>query len=234
MAPTALVLRHDATIGLGNLEPVLVERGYDLRIVDAVADDLAAVDPVDADVVIVLGGQMGAYERAEHPFLDGEIALLRRRLDAARPIFGVCLGAQLMAAALGAEVRPGPTTEIGYRDVRPTAAGADSPVRHIAGVPMLEWHGDTFDLPEGATLLASSDGYGNEAFAVGGHALAVQFHPEVTERMHERWLVDDAATVARLHLDPDELRAERARHSPGMQDASRAVLSEWLDAVEAR
>ncbi|MDQ1609386.1 MAG: hypothetical protein QOE16_2118, partial [Microbacteriaceae bacterium] len=101
---TALVLQHDATIHLGNLEPVLREHGYELRIVDATTEDLGAIDPIEADLLVVLGGEMGAYETDAYPFLLPERALVRARLDAERPTLGVCLGAQVMAGALGERV----------------------------------------------------------------------------------------------------------------------------------
>jgi GMP synthase (glutamine-hydrolysing) len=226
---TALVLQHDATIHLGNLEPVLREHGYELRIVDATTEDLGAIDPIEADLLVVLGGEMGAYETDAYPFLLPERALVRARLDAERPTLGVCLGAQVMAGALGERVYKGDTTQIGFRPVEPTDAGATSPVRHFAGVPVAQWHGDTFDLPERATRLATSSDYSNEAFAIDEWALAVQFHPEVTDEMHERWLADGATSLAEQNLDADALRNERARYSAAMQDASRRAFSEWLD-----
>jgi GMP synthase (glutamine-hydrolysing) len=226
---TALVLQHDATIHLGNLEPVLREHGYELRIVDATTEDLGAIDPTEADLLVVLGGEMGAYETDAYPFLLTERALVRARLDAERPTLGVCLGAQVMAGALGERVYKGNTTQIGFRRVEPTDAGATSPVRHFAGVPVAQWHGDTFDLPERATRLATSSDYSNEAFAIDEWALAVQFHPEVTDEMHERWLVDGTTSLAEQNLDADALRNEGARYSAAMQDASRRAFSEWLD-----
>ena len=234
MTRTAVELQHDATIHLGNIEPVLREHGYDLRIVDATAEDLTALDPAEADLVVVLGGEMGAYETDAHPFLLDERALLRERLGAQRPTLGVCLGAQLMAGALGERVYKGDTKQIGFRPVETTPAGAQSPVRHFEGVPVVEWHGDTFELPAEATLLASSSAYSNEAFSIGDFALAVQFHPEVTDEMHERWVVDGYNELSDEALDADALRAERERYSAAMQEASRRAFSEWLEQLQAR
>ena len=233
MTRTAVILQHDPSIHLGNIGPVLVEHGYDLRIVDVTTEDVAAIDPAEADLVVVLGGEMGAYQTDEFPFLEAEKQLLRARLDAERPTLGVCLGAQLIAGALGERVYRGDTMQIGYRPVAATDAGAKSPIRHFDGVPVVEWHGDTFELPAHATLLASSSAYSNEAFAIGGYALAVQFHPEVTDEMHETWVADGYNELDELAIDPDALRREREAHSARMQEASRAAFSEWLESLPA-
>jgi GMP synthase (glutamine-hydrolysing) len=229
---TAIVLRHDDTIHLGNLEPVLREHGYEVRHVDVLRGDVRGIDAAAADLVVVLGGDMGLGDAERFPALLDEVDLLARRLAAGRPVFGVCLGAQLMASALGSAVYVGPTNEIGFRTVEPTEAGATSPVRHIAGVPVMQWHSDTFDLPEGTTRLAGSPQYGNEAFGIGNWALAVQFHPEVTDEMHEQWLAASVPELVAEGIDADELRSERGRYSPAMQAASRAMFSEWLDGLD--
>ncbi|TFC96182.1 MULTISPECIES: glutamine amidotransferase [Cryobacterium] len=232
MSRVAIVLRHDDTIHLGNLEPVLREHGYSVRYVDTLREDVRGLDPARIDLLVVLGGEMGVYEADNFPALNDEIALLEQRLASGRPVFGVCLGAQLMAAALGSRVYRGPTNEIGYRSVEPTLAGATSPVRHVSGVPVFQWHSDTFDLPEGVTRLAGSPQYGNEAFSIGDWALAVQFHPEVTAEMHEVWLVASEAEVAAEGYNPADLRRDRELYSRGMQGASRAMFSEWLDGLD--
>ena len=233
MTRTALILQHDPSIHLGNIGPVLRDAGYDVRVVDVTTEDVAAIDPNEADLVVVLGGEMGAYQTEEYPFLADEQALLRARLDAERPTLGVCLGAQLMAGALGERVYKGDSMQIGFRRVEPTAAGASSPIRHFGDVPVVEWHGDTFELPERATLLASSSDYSNEAFAIGDFALAVQFHPEVTDEMHEQWVSDGYNELDEHALDPDALREDRAAYSSGMQEASRRAFSEWLAQLPA-
>jgi GMP synthase (glutamine-hydrolysing) len=230
---TALVLQHDPSIHLGNIGPVLREHGYDVRVVDVAAEDVAALDHAEADLVVVLGGEMGAYQTDEFPFLTAEQQLIRERIADERPTLGVCLGAQLMAGALGKRVYKGDTTQIGYRLIEPTAAGTASPIRHFEGVPVVEWHGDTFELPESATLLATSSDYSNEAFAIGEFALAVQFHPEVTEEMHEQWVSEGYNELDEHALDADSLRADSERHSAAMQEASRRAFSEWLSRLPA-
>ncbi len=226
MSPTALVLRHLEIAHLGNLDGVLRERGYDIRYLDVTVEPLpAATDP---DLVVVLGGDVGVYEKDAYPFIGGELLYLRERLDAERPTLGICLGAQLMAESLGETVRKGTTVEIGFRTVTPTDAGLDSPLRHVAGIPMMQWHGDTFGLPSGATRLASSAAYSNEAYRLGDYALAVQFHPELTADMYESWIVGSLSELERLGIDPDDLRREAALNGSAMEAASVAMFGEWL------
>lgn len=231
MAKTALIIQHDPSIHLGNLEPVLMERGYDIEILDARTADFETLT-LAPDLLVVLGNDSGVYERDALPYIVAEEAWLASRLAAQQPTLGVCFGAQIMASALGERVYKGDTTQIGFRDVVPTVAGANSPVRHFAGVPVMEWHGDTFDLPAGATLLAGSSDYANEAFALGSWGLAVQFHPETTEEMHEEWLSIGRESVVNLGMDPDALVAERDAHSTAMGVASQAMLNEFLDGLE--
>ena len=231
---TALVLRHDSAIGLGNLGPTLEAHGYAIVTVDAPHTDVAALDPLAPDLVVVLGGDEAAYETDRYPYLADEIRLLAARIDAEAPIFGVCLGAQLLAKTLGAAVRRGPRKEVGWLTVEPTAAGATSPVRHFAGVPTVQWHGDTFDLPEGVERLATSPQYENQAFGRGEWLLAVQFHPEVTDEIHEDWLREWGDELPEYGLDRERLREERATYGPRAQAASAALLGEYLSGLGAR
>lgn len=231
---TALVLRHDSAIGLGNLGPTLEAHGYEIVTVDAPTTDVAALDALSPDLVVVLGGDEGAYETDRFPYLADEIALLRTRIAAEAPIFGVCLGAQLLASALGAEVYAGATKEVGWLTVEPTEAGAASPVRHFTGVPTVQWHGDTFALPAGVELLASSGAYENQAFSRGDWLLAVQFHPEVTDEIHEDWLREWGDELPEFGLSREQLRAERASFGPLAQEASARLLGEYLDGLAAR
>lgn len=230
--PSAVVLRHDPLIGLGNLEHTLLEHGYEITVVDTPTADLEAVDPASADLLVVLGGEEGAYEGETYPYIDAEIGLLRERVAARAPVFGVCLGAQLLAASLGAAVFTGPRKELGYLEVKPTDAGADSPVRHLAEVPVLQWHGDTFDLPDGATRLASSPAYENQAFAIEHWLLAVQFHPEVTAAMHDEWVALWSDELPEYGRSVQSMAADRDRYSDAMQRASRALLGDYLRGLQ--
>ncbi|MFD4182553.1 type 1 glutamine amidotransferase [Rhodococcus sp. NPDC058514] len=139
-------------------------------------------DAADCAGLIVMGGPMNALDDAGHPHLASERALIRDCLDLGVPVLGVCLGAQLMAAALGADVFQGPAGEFGAGTVTLTDAGkSDKVFGGIDGeVPVVHWHGDTFDLPEGAVLLAGSASYPHQAFRIGDNSYGLQFHVELT------------------------------------------------------
>lgn len=231
-ARSALVIQHDPTIHLGNLEPVLRSRGYEITVVDSRTTDVSALDAAEPDVLIVLGGHEAAYELEKFPYLRNDLRLIRSRIDAELPLLGVCLGAQLMAGAMGARNYRGERPDYGYRVLTLTDAGESSPLRHARGVPMLEWHGDHFELPEGARLLASSAAYPNEAFAIGDFGLGVQFHPEVTDEMHDVWTAHTQSELTSEGITVEQWRALRDEHNAPMQAVSVAMFTEWLDAVE--
>jgi GMP synthase (glutamine-hydrolysing) len=225
--PRALAIVNERGAGLGVLEPLLRERGYSVE--ERPGTDLDSIDIVDPDLVVTLGSSAGVYETVRHPFISPEIALLQDRLHHRRPTLGVCFGAQLIAAALGETVRPGPTREVGFRAIVPTEEGMRSPLRHFVDVPVMQWHGDTFDLPSGATLLASSRAYPVEAFAIGDWLLGVQFHPELTGTMAASWLEGDAEYAAGAGYDSAQLEDDvRARRFESMREATGLALDEWL------
>ncbi|CAK0776839.1 GMP synthase (glutamine-hydrolysing) [uncultured Gammaproteobacteria bacterium] len=232
--PTALIIGHVAFEDAGSFGRVLAQRGWKIRTLQAGCDDLSALDPAAADLLLILGGPIGVYEDDLYPFLRDELALVERRLRAGRPTLGVCLGAQVMARALGARVYPGGRKEIGWSPLILTPAGTASCLRHIAAgqTPVLHWHGDTFDLPEAATLLASTTVYPHQAFSWGSAALGLQFHPEVETAGLERWLIGHACELAgTAGVTVSGLRADTLRWAAGLEPCGRALFSEWLDQV---
>ena len=231
--PTAVAIRHVCFEDLGSFADVLATRGIDVGYLEAGVDDLARLDALAPDVLIVLGGPIGAYEEAIYPFLADELRLLERRLAADRPTLGLCLGAQLMARALGARVYPGPAKEIGWTPLALTDAGHASPVAHLDGAKtsMLHWHGDTFDLPEGATLLASTELCRHQAFSRGNAALAFQCHPEVRAATLERWFIGHANELAGAKIPLPQLRVETARLGATLEAQGTRCFADWLDGV---
>ena len=231
---SALAIRHVAFEGLGLLGDVLAEHYYQIEQVEAGVDDLAAIDPNKTDLLVVLGGPIGAGDQALYPFLADELRCLEARLAAGRPTLGICLGAQLMAVALGARVYPARQKEIGWSPVSLSEAGRASMLRSIDGaVPVLHWHGDTFDLPAGATLLASTETCPHQAFRWGPAALGLQFHLEVVASEIERWLIGHACEIAALSpaITVTTLRAETQRLAPGLAPHAANCFRSWLAEV---
>ena len=151
---SCLAVRHVAFEDLGLLGPLLADRGYDVRYHDAGIERFDVESFLAPDLVIVLGGPIGVYESETYPFIAGEVAAIGRRLDADRPMLGICLGAQMMAAALGARVAPGPVKEIGWAPLTLTDAGRKSVLAPLGATPVLHWHGDNCELPSGCERLA--------------------------------------------------------------------------------
>ncbi|MEY2936068.1 MAG: hypothetical protein RL033_6817 [Pseudomonadota bacterium] len=224
----ACVVRHLAFEDLGTFEPLLAARGYDVTIMEAGVDEL--LEPmVRSDLVIVLGGPIGVYEHDKYPFLVDELRALQVRLAQRKPTLGICLGAQLMAAALGASVRPGGQKELGWEPITLTSAGMDSCLRALGSQPVLHWHGDTFDIPPGAERLASTRAYENQAFSLGPNVLALQFHPEVDTDRFEQWLIGHAVELGVAGVDISVLRASVKQGGPSLRNASSRVLAHWLE-----
>lgn len=232
---TVAAIRHVCFEDLGSFEPLLHEHGYTIRYFDAGVDDLRSNDVRDADLLIVLGAPIGAYEEDKYPFLVRELKILESRLAAGRPMLGVCLGAQLFARAMGSRVYPGPAKEIGWAPLIFTEAGKQSVLRHLENVPVLHWHGDTFDLPAGAELLASTAAYRNQAFIHGCNVIALQFHPEATSQNFERWLIGHACEISGVPgLSVNTLRSDTERFAPQLEPFGRRCLTEWLRNLDQR
>ena len=236
MERSCVAIRHVSFESLDRIDTVLQERGYAVTILEAGIDDLTIAR--DADLLVVLGGPIGVYEERSYPWIVEEIALIEARLRTAEPTLGICLGAQLIVRAAGARVYPGKNgKEIGWAPVTLKPEGLSSPLAAIAldgseqTRPVLHWHGDTFDLPDGARLLASSDRYENQAFSIGTNVLGLQFHIEVDPRSIERWLIGHAVELATAGIDPSMLRRESAS-STDLEEPTRIVLRSWIDRWE--
>lgn len=219
-----VVLRHVEYEGIAGYRAPVEAAGYAVERLAAWAIDFAAFDSLESDLLVIMGGPMGVYETAEHPWIVPEVEAIARRIAAGRPTLGVCLGAQMIAAALGSAVYRGAAgREIEFSPIRFTDAGRASPVARIGEVSVLHWHGDTFDLPPDVELLASTDRYRHQAFRRGPNLLALQFHAEMgRDPRFESWLRD---------LDgEDRIRLTEQHAALGHKAvaAGQAMMISWL------
>lgn len=228
----ALIIRHVPYEGVAGYRQPIETAGYEIDRVDVTDPAFGALDLRSPDLLIMMGGPMGVYEQDRHPWIACQLRRLADRLAADRPTLGVCFGAQMIAAALGAQVYPGPVREVGFHPVEIRNGGHEGPLRHLVSVPVLHWHGDTFTLPEGVELLASSHLYEHQAFRRGQNLLALQFHAEMgeDERFHQ-WIEQWPDAVCESCGDTERLRAAHDEHGPGAVAAGRAMIGEWLEGV---
>jgi GMP synthase (glutamine-hydrolysing) len=230
-----LVLQHIACEPPGVFEDVLLERGAVIHRVELDEGEPLPDDPAGFAAVIAMGGPMSVNDEAAHPWLVAEKRFIREAVAGATPFWGSCLGVQLLASSLGAEVSAGRKPEVGVLPVYPTEAAKTDPV--FAGVTWpcatLQWHGDTFELPEGATLLATSPAYSNQAFRVGRVAYGVQFHVEVTGEMAAEWArIPEYRVSAHAVLGEgglNSLLSDYHAAMPPMLEGARAMFGRWVD-----
>jgi GMP synthase (glutamine-hydrolysing) len=226
----ALVIRHTPNEGIAGFRLPVEQAGYVIDRVDVTDPAFPSLDLVAPDLVVMMGGPMGVYEREAYPWISCEIARLARRIAADRPTLGVCLGSQMIAAAMGRDVFAGPVKEVGFAPVSINDAGMASPVRHLKDVPVLHWHGDTFGLPEGVELLASTSKYAHQAFRRGRNLLALQCHPEMGEDPRiDAWLEDSEEYLGEAGTTVDAIRADYGTRGPIAVAAGRAMIAEWLE-----
>ncbi len=230
-----LALQHIACEPPAAFEDELRARGLELTRVE-LDEGEALPDWREFAAIIVMGGPMGAYEDSAHPWLAAEKRLLREAVGADVPVWGVCLGAQLLAASLGARVYRGDRPEVGLLPVELTPDAADDPVFEAAPArfPTLQWHGDSFELPDGATLLASSPAYRNQAFRIG-RSYGLQFHLEVSLGLATEWgSVPAYAESLETTLGPgalDRLLGEVSAHEAETVPLARLLFGRWLELV---
>ncbi len=233
MARRCLVYRHVPFEDLGTFAPVLRAAGYAPEYREAGVDRIDAEEAVATDLLIILGGPIGVYETEQYPFLDDEVAAIRARLEAGGPTFGVCLGLQLIAIALGGNVGPSLAKEIGWALLRLTEEGKGSVLAPLDGKPVLHWHGDIATLPAGARRLAETDICRNQAFMLGDMVLALQFHIEVDPTRIEQWLIGHRAELGNAGIAPATIRADTERYGANAAMLGVSVFRNWLSAVEA-
>jgi GMP synthase (glutamine-hydrolysing) len=207
-----LILKNVSTEGPGTIENYLQEKGIEYFVVDLQKGSFPAGRDVDA--LILMGGPMSVNEANVYPYIAREIELARDFMNRGKKVLGICLGAQIMAKALGAQVYPGPEKEIGWYDIELQEEGVRDPLmKELAEEPdggdfrrkfkVFHWHGETFDLPRGAAWLAKSALYPHQAFRYGSAAYALQFHIEVRREMVYEWLKNEPVDMARIAIETE-------------------------------
>ncbi len=239
MKRSIAVLRHIGVEGLGSIEEVLKARNLTYQYIDTWRDPLPS-RVSDYRAVVILGGPMGVYEQDKYPFIKQELFLIEeaRRLNI--PVIGICLGSQMIAQALGGRVYKGGTKEIGWYDVHFTTYASDdklfSSVQAAKGksatMKVFQWHGDTFDLPGDAVLLASSKLYTNQAFRVGS-IYGLQFHIEVKEADIKNWINEYKAELNTLGktIAVNKILEDTGKYIHLLNETSREVFSAFSEYV---
>ncbi|MBI4550610.1 MAG: gamma-glutamyl-gamma-aminobutyrate hydrolase family protein [Candidatus Omnitrophica bacterium] len=235
-----LAVRHIRREGAGSLEEFLRSRGHALDYWDIAREFSRPVAAEPYDAVIVLGGPMGVYEEERYPFIRMERDWLRGVIDSRKPVLGICLGAQLLASALGARVHPGTQKEIGWSSVRLTESGAsDALLSRFPGragedrTTVFQWHGDTFELPRGAVRLADSALYSNQAFRYDNYVYALQFHLEMTGEMIVEWVREGGEEMAECGVAPTAVLKATETHLGTMKKQAN-LFYEAFAALAAR
>ena len=223
---TIYAVQHLAFEDLGSLEDAFYQLGFRVRYFEAGVDDLTKAFQYEG-LTIILGGPIGVYETKDYPFLQNEIDLLKVRLKKNLPTIGICLGAQLIAYALGSKVYAGHAKEIGWSSLN-IATTEHNILSALTDISVLHWHGDTFDLPNKATLLASSYVYPNQAFQMGHNILALQFHIEAETQNMEKWLIGHTNELRQAEINIPKLRADHLKYAHLLEQPAKQVIQNFI------
>ena len=229
---TIYAIQHLAFEDLGALEDIFYQLGFRVRYFEAGVDDLNKAFQ-HKGLTIILGGPIGVYETDDYPFLQKEIDLLKVRLEENLPTLGICLGAQLIAHAMGAKVYVGHQKEIGWSELS-ISNTPNNLLAPLSDTAVLHWHGDTFDLPEQAELLASSDVYPNQAFSVGKNILALQFHLEVAAESLEKWLIGHTCELRKANINIPALRADNEKYALPLETGAKEILLNYMNQLMSK
>ena len=233
-----LVFQHVPYEPLGTLDPLLKEAGLRIRYVNFGREPESRPSLDDYEALIILGGPMNAAEISHHPKLLTEIDIVREAVERQKSVLGICLGAQLLAKALGGSVKRNPTREIGWYDVELTAAGENDQVLCAFATvqQVFQWHEDGIQLPPGAIHLATSGASNVQAFRYGELAYGLQFHLEVDQSLIERWLTVPANQAMFQdeagRIDLESIRQQSTESINALEALSRETFSRWIERFE--
>ncbi len=236
--PKVLVFQHVPFEPLGTLDPLLKDAGFRIRYVNFGREPDSRPVLEGYEALIVLGGPMSSDQIDTYPNLITEVSIIREAIERGMSILGICLGAQLLAKALGGTVSRNETREIGWYDVEMTEAGREDPVlsSFAPRQEVFQWHEDGISLPVGVELLAGSPASPVQAFRYGERAYGFQFHLEANQPLIERWLSVPAhaqvLTEEEGHIDADAIRNQMSASVGRLQELSHETFSRWIDRFE--
>src|SRR5258706_7129040 len=229
-----LVFQHDPFEDLGFFAEVLEKQGADYRVLRLFEGEMPAEDWQHIGALIILGGPMSVGEEDQFQFLRWEKRIIRAAIDEAVPILGICLGAQLIAESLRTKIYHGPVKEIGWSTISITPHGqVDSLLGYLPeSATVFQWHGDGFELPNGAIHLASSVNFKTQAFRVGKSIYGLQFHLEVTPTMIERWIDERSKDLPFVpYVLPEKILANTHNYASTLKYYGERFLTEFVRRV---
>jgi len=227
-----VAIRHVAFEGLDAFEPAFRNMGYAIHYIDICNGGYSIHQTKDADILVILGGPIGANEDTQYPFLKTELKMIEQHLKLNKPVMGICLGAQLIARTYGARIYNLNTKEIGCFPIELTSAGAHSCLSGFKPDPTAwHWHGDTFDLPRTAINLAKTTHTEHQAFRLGANVIGFQFHPEMSGINIEHWLVGHAAEISAANLIPSTLRRQATLQAKSAHKKAQNLIRCWLEGM---
>jgi GMP synthase (glutamine-hydrolysing) len=230
MKRNVLILRHFLNEPAGSLETALTDAGLTFEYVDLFKNVPKEIPLAQAGGLVVLGGTMNVDEVDKYPFLARDVGWIQAAVAGELPMLGICLGAQLLAKAMGARVYPNRHREIGWYPIELTPQTADDALFGQVDMQMtFQWHGDTFDMPSGAVHLACSPLCENQAFRYGPRAWGLQFHIEMTAKMVNDWVreADWSGELARWNVDPQVIRRQTNEELPRLQAIAKQVFGRF-------
>jgi len=227
-----LVLQHIECEDLGTIANAMSQRGIGYKYVRLFDGEPVPSDPGNYSGMIILGGPMNVYEEDKFPYLKDEDILIKKAVKNDMPVLGICLGGQLIAKATGAKVSKGTKKEIGWYDLKLTKdSRQDKVFNSLPGtIKVFQWHGDTFDIPDGAVHLAGSELFSNQAYRVGSRIYGLQFHLEVTQKMITQWISEYKEELSTLdYINADRIIADTPAYIDNLNRCAELFFDKFFE-----